>query len=82
MNLDPSQTQAMTSAILASYAFTGIIANPVIGHYGDRISSRKIPLLVGLCVELVATVAVATTKNREQCGAEYLPLNDADWFRV
>lgn len=73
MNLDPSQIQAMTSAILATYAFTELIASPVIGHYADKISSRKIPLLVGLCIELVATVAVATTRNRERCGAEYLP---------
>ncbi|MCJ1260378.1 hypothetical protein MMC22_000238 [Lobaria immixta] len=63
MNLDPSQIQAMTSAILATYAFTELIASPVIGHYADKISSRKIPLLVGLCIELVATVAVATTRN-------------------
>lgn len=70
IHLDPSRTQAMTSTILAIYALASIIASPIIGHYADRVSSRKIPLLAGLCLELTATVAVAMTKNREQCAPE------------
>lgn len=70
IQLDPSQTQAMTSTILATYAFVSIIASPIIGHYADRVPGRKMPLLAGLCVELLATITVASTKIREQCGAE------------
>ena len=66
MRLDPSQTQATTSAILAIYAFTSIVACPLIGHYADRIASRKTPLLAGLFIELIATLAVATTTDCEQ----------------
>lgn len=69
-HLDPSRTQAMTSAILAVYAFSALIASPVIGHYADRASSRKMPLLTALSIELVTTVAVAATTNSEQCDVE------------
>lgn len=71
IHLDPSRTQAITSTTLAIYAFASIIASPIIGYYGDRVSSRKTLLLAGLCVEILATLALAWTKYREQRGAEY-----------
>lgn len=70
IHLDPSRTQALTSTILAISALASIIASPIIGHYADRVSSRKIPLLAGLCLELTATVGVSTAKTREQCAPE------------
>lgn len=70
MQLDPSRTQAMISSILAVSALSAIVSSPIVGHYADRVSSRKTPLLAGLCVELITTFGVAASTNCEHCGVD------------
>ncbi|KAJ5898742.1 hypothetical protein N7495_003486 [Penicillium taxi] len=59
MHIDPSKTQRLTSAILATHGFVSVISGPVVGHFADKTPSRKIPLLLSLSGGLVGTALVA-----------------------
>lgn len=60
--IDPSHTQNLISGLLAVHALASVISSPIVGHYADKTSNRKRPLLLGLCGELICTVVIAVTK--------------------
>ena len=65
IQIDPANVQAVTSALLANYALVCLISSPVVGHYADKTSDRKSPLLVALAFELISAMTVAGTTNCE-----------------
>jgi MFS family permease len=54
-----SQTQHLTSAILAIHGLCSAISGPVIGHFADKLSSRKSLLLVALAGCVLGTALIA-----------------------
>lgn len=62
LGLSPANNQTMISSLLAVYALTSIISSPIVGHFADKTSDRKGPLLLGLCAELLSTLVVASTR--------------------
>lgn len=65
IQIDPSNVQAVTSALLANYALVCLVSSPIVGHYADKTTDRKTPLLVALAFELSSAVVVAGTSNCE-----------------
>lgn len=65
IQIDPANVQAVTSALLANYALVCLISSPIVGHYADKTTDRKTPLLVALAFELTSAVTVAGTTNCE-----------------
>lgn len=63
IQIDPANVQAITSALLANYALVCLISSPIVGHYADKTTDRKTPLLVALAFELTSAVTVAGTTN-------------------
>ena len=59
LHVDPSQTQSLTSAILAIHGVVAIVTAPIVGHFADQSPSRKLPLLLSLAACIVGTVLVA-----------------------
>lgn len=59
LQVDPSHTQPLTSAILGIHGAVAIVTGPIIGHFADHSPSRKTPLLHSLSGCLVGTVLVA-----------------------
>lgn len=59
LQVDPSHTQPLTSAILAIHGAVAIVTGPIIGHFADQSPNRKTPLLYSLSGCLVGTVLVA-----------------------
>lgn len=58
LHQDPTQTQRMTSAILTLYGLISTISGPLIGHFADKMSNRKAPLLLSLVGCIAGTVLV------------------------
>ncbi|GMF70106.1 unnamed protein product [Aspergillus oryzae] len=56
LNMDPSKTQRMTTAVLTVHGFVSLIFAPVIAHFADKTPNRKAPLLIALagCVAVEA----------------------------
>lgn len=65
IQIDPANVQVVTSALLANYALVCLISSPIVGHYADKTTDRKSPLLVALAIELASAVTVAGTTNCE-----------------
>lgn len=65
IQIDPANVQAVTSALLANYALVCLISSPIVGHYADKTTDRKTPLLVALAFELISAVTVAGTTDCE-----------------
>lgn len=65
IQIDPANVQAVTSALLANYALVCLLSSPIVGHYADKTTDRKTPLLVALAFELISAVTVAGTTNCE-----------------
>jgi MFS family permease len=63
LGLDPSQTQRFTTAMLFILGLIAVPAAPIIGHFADKTTSRKIPLLISLLGCTVGTVLVAWTPS-------------------
>ncbi|KAJ9262318.1 hypothetical protein DTO195F2_3705 [Paecilomyces variotii] len=61
--IDPIHTQFYITVVLALYAFTSLIASPIIGHFANRKPSRKKPLLLSLILSLVGTVLFACSHS-------------------
>ncbi|KAE8365913.1 MFS general substrate transporter [Aspergillus caelatus] len=59
-HVEPSDTQRLTYQVLTIYGAVAVISGLLIGHWADRIKSRRIPLILGLGVALVGTVVLAT----------------------
>ena len=63
LNIDPSRTQQLTSTTLALHGFVSVVSGPVIGHFADKIESRKMPLLFSLVGCITGTLMVASTHS-------------------
>lgn len=56
---DPSQTQRLTAGVLTLHGLISAISGPLIGHFTDKLPSRRTPLLFSLAGCIVGTVLVA-----------------------
>ncbi|KAJ5525112.1 hypothetical protein N7494_011762, partial [Penicillium frequentans] len=63
LHIDPSQVQQLTSTTLALHGFVSVVSGPIIGHFADKIESRKIPLLFSLSGCITGTLMVASTHS-------------------
>jgi sugar phosphate permease len=63
LHTDPRHTQQLTSAVLAIHGLASAISGPVIGHFADKISNRKKPLLLSLVGCIVGTIMVAAATS-------------------
>lgn len=61
LNMDPSKTQRMTTAVLTVHGFVSLIFAPVIAHFADKTPNRKAPLLIALAGCVAGTLLVAST---------------------
>ncbi|KAB8078487.1 major facilitator superfamily domain-containing protein [Aspergillus leporis] len=59
LGLDVSLTQRLSFTLLAESAIASLICSPFIGHYADKLSSKKTLLLWSLAAALVSTVILA-----------------------
>jgi MFS family permease len=50
----------LTYQVLTIYGAVAVISGLLIGHWADRIKSRRTPLVLGLGVALVGTIVLAT----------------------
>lgn len=55
LHIDPSQTQKLTSAVLALHGAVSVISGPIIGHFADKSPNRKTPLLLSLLACIIGT---------------------------
>lgn len=65
LHLDPSQTQPLTSALCTIHGFFGLVSAPVIAHFDDKSSNRKIPLVAALVGCFVGTLMIALARSRK-----------------
>lgn len=63
LHTDPRLTQRLTSAVLAIHGFVSAISGPIIGHFADKTSNRKAPLLLSLVGCIIGTVMVAAATS-------------------
>lgn len=63
IGLDPDYTQRMSFALLSQSAFISVIVSPLIGHYADKSSTKRVWLLSSLVVCLVGTFALAVSMS-------------------
>jgi MFS family permease len=59
LRLPPAQTQRLTTALLTTHGFVSVVSAPVIAHFADKTSNRKLPLLIALVGCLVGTFLLA-----------------------
>ncbi|EAU35708.1 predicted protein [Aspergillus terreus NIH2624] len=59
----PSETQNLTSAILAVHGYASVLAGPLIGHFADKAPTRKTPLVLSLAGCIAGTVLVACARS-------------------
>ncbi|KAE8382967.1 major facilitator superfamily domain-containing protein [Aspergillus bertholletiae] len=60
-HVEPSDTQRLTYQVLTIYGAVAVVSGLLIGHWADRINSRRAPLILGLGVALVGTIVLATS---------------------
>lgn len=60
---DPAVTQRFTTELLVVLGLISIPAAPIIGHFADKTTSRKIPLLISLVGCTIGTLLVAFTPS-------------------
>ncbi|KAJ5800087.1 uncharacterized protein N7518_002155 [Penicillium psychrosexuale] len=51
--------QELTSLVLAVHGIVSVVSGPIIGHFADKTSNRKLPLLLSLVVCMIGTGMVA-----------------------
>ncbi|USW58300.1 Putative major facilitator superfamily, MFS transporter superfamily [Septoria linicola] len=61
LGLDPAYTQRFTTELLFILGLISVPAAPIIGHFADKTTSRKVPLLIALVGCTIGTLLVATT---------------------
>lgn len=64
LQIDPSQTQNITTALLSLHGFATLVFAPVIAHFADRYPTRKLPFLISLAGCLVGTLLLSLTPSR------------------
>lgn len=63
LQLPPSQTQRLTTALLTTHGFVSVVSAPVIGKFADKTANRKVPLLLALAGCLVGTLLIALSPS-------------------
>ncbi|KMQ48662.1 hypothetical protein HL42_0652 [Trichophyton rubrum] len=63
LHVDPSQTQSLTSSLLAIHGFMTLVAAPIIAHFADKTPNRRTPLLIALVACAVGTILVACSPS-------------------
>ncbi|KAJ5380410.1 Tetracycline resistance protein TetA/multidrug resistance protein MdtG [Penicillium cataractarum] len=60
LHIDPSQTQKLTSNVLAFHGAISVISGPVIGHFADKVESQRTSLLISMLGCIIGTLMVAS----------------------
>lgn len=63
LRIDPSQTQTLTSTVLALHGAVAMLSGPIIGHYADRTPNYKTALLSSLGFCIIGTFMVAAARS-------------------
>ncbi|PLB46584.1 MFS general substrate transporter [Aspergillus steynii IBT 23096] len=58
-HVSPSAVQRLTYQVLTLYGAVAVVAGILIGHVGDRIKSRRVPLILGLGLAFAGTLLLA-----------------------
>jgi MFS family permease len=59
-HVDRSDIQRLTYQVFTVYGAVAVVSGIIIGYLADQIRSRKHPMMLGLVVAFVGTVALAT----------------------
>ncbi|KAF7917623.1 uncharacterized protein EAE98_010039 [Botrytis deweyae] len=63
LHINQSQIQIFTSAVLALHGALAMLSSPIIGHFADKSSNRKLWLLFSLAWCIIGTGMVAITHS-------------------
>ncbi|KAJ4358010.1 uncharacterized protein N0V89_002589 [Didymosphaeria variabile] len=63
LGLDPAYTQRFTTELLFILGLISVPSAPIIGHFADKTTSRKVPLLISLVGCTIGTLLVALTPS-------------------
>ncbi|KAF4205490.1 hypothetical protein CNMCM6805_006236 [Aspergillus fumigatiaffinis] len=63
LNIDPSETQRYTTALLTLHGLVALVVAPPIAHFTDKIPNRKTPFLVSLVASLAGTHLIAIASS-------------------
>ena len=56
---DPSRVQGLTAELLSLHGLFSVISSPVIAHFADKVSNRKVPLIIAILGSVAGTYLVA-----------------------
>lgn len=60
---DEAEIQELTSLVLATHGAVSVVSGPIIGHFADKTSNRKLPLLLSLLACILGTGMVAGSRS-------------------
>ncbi|PLB44415.1 MFS general substrate transporter [Aspergillus steynii IBT 23096] len=63
LNVDPSETQWYTNALLTLHGLVALMAAPPIAHFTDKTPNRKGPFLIALAASLAGTYLIAIASS-------------------
>ena len=59
LHVSKGKIQQLTSLVLAVHGMVSVVAGPIVGHFADKVSNRKLPLLLSLAACVIGTGMVA-----------------------
>lgn len=65
LNIDPSETQRYTTALLTLHGLVALVVAPPIAHFADKTPKRKGPFLISLAASLAGTYLIAIASSGE-----------------
>ncbi|CAG8242091.1 unnamed protein product [Penicillium salamii] len=63
LHANQAELQELTSLVLAIHGIVSVFSGPIIGHFADKTSSRRLPLLLSLGACIVGTGMVACSTS-------------------
>ncbi|KAJ5128675.1 hypothetical protein N7476_007294 [Penicillium atrosanguineum] len=63
LHVNQAKIQELTSLVLAVHGMVSVISGPIIGHFADKTSNRKVPLLLSLFACTVGTSMIACSSS-------------------
>lgn len=63
LHVNQAKIQELTSLVLAVHGIVSVVSGPIIGHFADKVSNRKLPLLLSLVACTVGTGMVAGSSS-------------------
>jgi MFS family permease len=63
LHLSEARIQKQTSLVLAIHGMVSVVSGPIIGHFADKTTNRKLPLLLSLVACIVGTGMVAGSNS-------------------